>query len=309
MSADSKSIEVAAVNPSEWSAFVADSPQGGLFVSTEFLQDSGSSATFLLAFRRGRPVAGSIRAARKSRARQWFQHHSLVLSPGEHAMALRGSFAHTTVAGELIRAVVGDGCSGGELSFHPSIIDLRAVNWLFDDLGLPLVWKARFTGYIEVASVKVRGSLSRLLRQASRVEFETFTTARSSDLVEVLAESGIPEVVRDLDWIDETASRLLARGIARVVVARSTSDKRTRAASLVVDWRGTAHVMFGGVSGKSLARRYAGPVHDEFIVRTAADSGLAFVDLMGIEGRPRAEYKSAWTNRLVRWLEGSWGCQ
>ncbi len=306
MTVGSNNIEVVEVTATMWSSFVEGSPQASLFVSPEFLRDTGSSASFLLALRRGLPVAGSILAAHKQ-GQQWFQHHSLVLSDEEHLRAQRGSFAHTVAAGELFRAAIGASPFGCSFSFHPSIIDVRALNWMLDEAGHRYAWQARFSGHIDLPSSRIRGTLARLLRQGSVLEFETTATEDSSVLMEVLGQTQIPQVIEDLDWIEETAKRLITRKMAKVVVAQSVSDRQTRAASLVVNWRDTAHVMFGGVCGNSPKRRYVGPVCDDFLIRHATEDGIRIVDLMGMEGRPRAEYKSGWVSRLVCWLELDWG--
>lgn len=305
MSGKAERIEVIEVDSAEWTAFVETSPQASLFVSPQFLADTGGRATFLLALRRGLPVAGSIYANREP-GRHWFQYHSLVLSPEEHSRALRGSFSHTSAAGALFRRTIEENPSGCRFSFHPSIVDLRALNWLFDELGHHPAWKTRFTGHVDLPVARVRGTLGRLVRRGMTLGFETTVTTDSRDLIDVLAQSGISEVRRDLHWIDATARHLIARGIARILSVRSASDKQTRGASLVVDWCDTAHVMFGGVCGEALERRYAGPLRDDYILRCATQSGFRIVDLMGMEGCPRAEYKSGWTSRLVSWLELEW---
>lgn len=291
----------------EWINFVEESPQNGLFVSPDFISDSNGQAQFFLAYDRRQPRAGSIHSIRNSRCGQWFDNHSLVLDPSENMRAARGSFAHATIVGELIETVVSKSKNGGRLSFHPSIVDVRAVQWLLDDLGLEPIWNQRFKGLVNLDALKVRGNLRRSLTKASKFRFETVSSSQSRHLTSILEMSEVPDIQDNLLWISETSKRLIDRGIASVVFTQDPIDTDTRAASLVVEWRNTAYVLFGGACGQSLSRQYVGPVRDNFILTKAIEANLAFVDLLGMEGRSRALYKSGWVTDLVSWSEVIWG--
>ncbi len=320
------SVSVADVSPwtdrAGWARFVAESPQGSVFLRPELLDaldvewtpwrltgpDEETRAAAILLTDRAGPAAAPVP----------FCLYQGVVLPG----TVTAGPAHRRVheALEATTALL-EGLSGRQdrLSWclHPALADLRAFSWhhyhepALGQFRLDL----RYTGLIPVDST---GGLEAVLAGARSVRRQEYRKAsgrfrlETSDDLDLLdrlhdatfARQGLARSARERNLLRGVTDAALRHGFGEVLVARAADGSAAGAAVFLYD----SHTAYYLVAANDPAYRNAGVSTFLFLSGVAAGigRGVRSIDVVGMNSPSRGDFKTSFGAEPIPYFIANW---
>ncbi len=318
-------VSLAEVSPwtdrAAWTRFVAESPQGSVFLRPELLDALDVEWTPWRLTGPGEETRAAAiiltDAAAPATAPVPFCLYQGVVLPGVAV----GSPAHRRVHEALdATTTLLEGLSGRDrLSWclHPALADLRAFSWFhyhepaFGRFGLDL----RYTGLIPVDP---RGGLEAVLagarsvrRQEYRKASDRFTLEASDDLdlldrlhEATFARQGLVRSPRERTLLRAVTEAALRHGFGDLLVARAPDGTATGAAVFLYDDR-TAYYL---VAANDPSFRNAGVSTFLFLSGVAAGlhRGVRSIDVIGMNSPSRGDFKASFGAEPVPYFVANW---
>lgn len=302
-----------------WDAFVAESPQGSVFCTAAFLAAGGQPFEVVGVREKGELLLGAVLIQNEEGLiNPLSRYQGILFAPAVTAAPQHKVARKTLDLLTFLLAELGAQRDAVRLSLHPSITDLRALQWFHyhePEKG-QFELKLRYTGVLDIGTPPDAEAIlaqARTVRrqECRRADKRGYTVEASEDLEllialekQTLARQEVTRSAAEEALERKVLQAALRHGFGSLLLCRDPEGAPAGAAFFLHDQKTGFYLI--GANDPAYRKEGTGSYVLFEQIRRCKERGLTGVDFCGINSPNRGDFKTSFNAQVFPFYEASW---